>query len=141
MNVCECVCASVWGADEGSSVPPPTTVGPPPHTPHREHRMETIGVSDLLSLPGGPGGRAIWPGVWMAPSSSPLGGRLAPSCVPTSVSRCLLPGPLWRASGRPLQAQWGSSWSPCRRPRPKEGGKQRVPCVHSPVFISTGPES
>ena len=103
-----------------------------------EHRMETIGVSDLPSLPGGPGGRAIWPGVWMAPSSPTLGGRLASSCVPTSVSRYLLPGPLWRGSGRPLQAQWGSTWSPCHV-RPKERGKQRVPCVHNPVFISPGP--
>ena len=136
--MCVSVCVQVCGGQmKGLLSPLPPLWG---HRPHREHRMETIGVSDLLSLPGGPGGRAIWPGVWMAPSSPPLGGRLASFCVPTSVSRCPLPGPLWRASGRPLQAQWGSSWSPCPWPRPQEGGKQQVPCVHGPVFISTGPE-
>ena len=97
MCVCVCVCARArvcWGQMKGLlSLPCPW-----------EHRIETAGVSDLPSLPGGPGGRAIWPGVWMAPSSPLLGGCLASSCVPTSVFRYLLPGPLWRGSGRPLQS-------------------------------------
>ena len=122
MNVCECVCARVcWGQMKGLlSLPCP-----------REHRMETTGVSDLPSLPGVPGGTAIWHGVWMAPSS-PVGW---PVSFILCAYFCLQVPAAWPTVEGQREAPAGSVGKhvvtmSCR-PQLKERGKQRVPCVHN----------
>ena len=93
--------------------------------------METTGVSDLPSLPGVPGGTAIWHGVWMAPSS-PVGW---PVSFILCAYFCLQVPAAWPTVEGQREAPAGSVGKhvvtmSCR-PQLKERGKQRVPCVHN----------